>query len=132
MNCCTLINDYFKSYFLKKPLSMLCAIYIFNVFAVGYIIYAVGKYLPSKSPRTFMSAKPWLIDFFTIIILERAHGTCMLYGDVLWMMGVTITNLGYGDFTPSNYISRIIISILSLLGKLLNSVCSVDSNVVPF
>ena len=40
----------------------------------------------------------------------------MLYGDVLWMMGVTITNLGYGDFTPSNYISRIIISILSLLG----------------
>ena len=66
------------------------------------------------------------------IVLERAHGTCMLYGDVLWMMGVTITNLGYGDFTPSNYISRIIISILSLLGKLLNSVCSVDSNVVPF
>merc|ERR1719285_1578753 len=42
----------------------------------------------------------------------------MLYGDVLWMMGVTITNLGYGDFTPSNYISRIIISILSLLGIL--------------
>ena len=51
--------------------------------------------------------------------IERAHGTCMLYGDVLWMMGVTITNLGYGDFTPSNYISRIIISILSLLGTLL-------------
>ena len=43
INCCTLINDNFKSYFLKKPLSMLCAIYIFNVFAVGYIIYAVGK-----------------------------------------------------------------------------------------
>ena len=53
--------------------------------------------------------------------LERAHGTCMQYGDVLWMMGVTITNLGYGDFTPSNYISRIIISILSLLGTLLNN-----------
>ena len=67
---------------------MLCTLYVFNVFAVGYIIYAV----------------------------ERAHGTCMQYGDVLWMMGVTITNLGYGDFTPSNYISRIIISILSLLG----------------
>ena len=43
----------------------------------------------------------------------------MLYADVLWMMGVTITNLGYGDFTPSNYISRIIISILSLLGIVL-------------
>ena len=55
-----------------------------------------------------------------VICSERAHGTCMRYGDVLWMMGVTITNLGYGDFTPSNYLSRIIISILSLLGPFPN------------
>lgn len=59
-------------------MKMLTSIYIFNVFAVGYIIYA----------------------------LERANGTCMGYGDVVWMMGVTITNLGYGDFTPRFYISR--------------------------
>ena len=32
------------------------------------------------------------------------------------MMGVTITNLGYGDFTPSFWLSRIITSILSLSG----------------
>ena len=25
-----------------------------------------------------------------------------LLKDVIWMMGVTITNLGYGDFTPRN------------------------------
>ena len=30
--------------------------------------------------------------------------------------GVTMTNLGYGDFTPSFWISRLIISILSLSG----------------
>ena len=40
-----------KSYFLKKPLPMLVGLYIFNVFAVGYIIYA----------------------------LERNSGTCMEY-----------------------------------------------------
>ena len=64
----------FQSYFLKKPLPMLMALYIFNVFAVGYIVFA----------------------------LERNHGTCMQYKDVVWMMGVTITNLGFGDFTPSS------------------------------
>ena len=57
---------------------MLTAIYLFNVFAVGYIIFA----------------------------LERGNGRCMGYGDVVWMMGVTITNLGYGDFTPHFYMSR--------------------------
>jgi len=37
---------------------MLIVIYLFNVIAVGYIIYA----------------------------LERAYGTCMDYNDVVWMM----------------------------------------------
>jgi len=77
-----------KSYFLKKPLPMLMALYIFNVFAVGYIVFA----------------------------LERNHGTCMQYKDVVWMMGVTITNLGFGDFTPSSSVSRFMIAMLSLLG----------------
>jgi len=70
----TIWNFHFQSYFLKKPLPMLMALYIFNVFAVGYIVFA----------------------------LERNHGTCMQYKDVVWMMGVTITNLGFGDFTPSS------------------------------
>ena len=86
------------------------ALYIFNVFAVGYIVFA----------------------------LERNHGTCMQYKDVVWMMGVTITNLGFGDFTPSSSgmvdtrdlwttwskehifgplkVSRFMIAMLSLLG----------------
>jgi len=77
-----------KSYFLKKPLPMLMALYFFNLFAVGYIVFA----------------------------LERSHGTCMLYKDVVWMIGVTITNLGFGDFTPSSLVSRCMICMLSLFG----------------
>ena len=68
-------------------MKMLTAIYVFNVFAVGYIIYA----------------------------LERANGRCMSYGDVVWMIGVTITNLGYGDFTPTFYISRTVAKIELIL-----------------
>ena len=36
--------------------------------------------------------------------------------DVIWMMSVTITNLGFGDFTPSNWISRLLVSTLALFG----------------
>ena len=32
------------------------------------------------------------------------------------MMSVTITNLGFGDFTPSNWISRLLVSTLALFG----------------
>ena len=39
-------------------------------------------------------------DLTIVFALERSHGTCMQYMDVVWMIGVTITNLGFGDFTP--------------------------------
>ena len=66
---------------MKYPLKVLVGLYLFNVLAVGYLVYA----------------------------FERANGTCTAYVDVVWMMGVTITNLGYGDFTPRNH-SRLQIS----------------------
>ena len=67
---------------------MLFSLYIFNIFALGYVVFA----------------------------LERAYGTCMEYTDVVWLVAVTLTNLGYGEFTPSFLISRAIVSCLSLLG----------------
>ena len=87
---------------MKYPLKVLVGLYLFNVLAVGYLVYA----------------------------FERANGTCTAYVDVVWMMGVTITNLGFGDFTPSFWMSRtigeltrfcspkktILVSILSLFG----------------
>ena len=44
----------------------------------------------------------------TKTMTERVFGTCMQYKDVAWIMGVTITNLGFGDFTPSFWLSRTI------------------------
>ena len=37
---------------------------------------------------------------YVVFALERAYGTCMLYQDVVWLVAVTLTNLGYGEFTP--------------------------------
>ena len=104
-----------KSYFLKKPLPMLMALYFFNLFAVGYI----GKFFNIMMTQLYC----------LVFALERSHGTCMLYKDVVWMIGVTITNLGFGDFTPrlgfdlcisqfiiSSLVSRCMICMLSLFG----------------
>jgi hypothetical protein len=67
-----------KSYFMKRPLTMLMGLYFFIVFGTGYVVFA----------------------------LERRYGTCMMYLDVVWLMAVTLTNLGFGDFTPSFVLSR--------------------------
>jgi len=40
----------------------------------------------------------------------------MDYYDVIWIMVVTVTNLGFGDFTPSYWGSRTIIAIVSVFG----------------
>ena len=40
-----------------------------------------------------------------------------LLKDVIWMMGVTITNLGYGDFTPRNNSALIPLSNLNVESK---------------
>jgi len=77
-----------KSYFTKSPSSILWGLYFWNLFVLSFIIYS----------------------------LERMSGTCMVYSDVIWMTAVTITNLGYGEFTPSFWLSRVIVSLLSIFG----------------
>ena len=66
-----------KSYFLSNPMLVLLVLYMFNVFVIGYLVFS----------------------------MERSNGTCTMYIDVVWMMSVTITNLGFGDFTPSFWLS---------------------------
>ena len=53
---------------------------------------------------------------YIVFALERTYGTCMEYRDVVWMIAVTLTNLGYGEFTPSSTPARAIVSCLSLGG----------------
>ena len=51
-----------------------------------------------------------------VFALERAQGTCMQFADVVWLIIVTITNLGFGDFSPSSYLARGIVGFLSIFG----------------
>ena len=77
-----------KSYFLKSPGLSLFTLYLFNVFVFGYIVYS----------------------------LERIDGTCMLYRDVTWIIVVSLTNLGFGDYVPTHWLSRSIVAALSVFG----------------
>ena len=47
-----------KSYFMKKPLTMLTGLYFFNIMAIGYIVFA----------------------------LERSNGTCMAWGKIYFVL----------------------------------------------
>ena len=40
------------------------------------------------------------------------------YVDCIWMISVTLPNLGFGDFTPQFFLSRIIVAFLGLFGVL--------------
>ena len=81
-----------KSYFMKRPLTMLIGLYFFIVFGTGYVVFA----------------------------LERRYGTCMQYLDVVWLMAVTLTNLGFGDFTPSFVLSRKDAILLTVIERTLS------------
>ncbi|CBY32377.1 unnamed protein product [Oikopleura dioica] len=54
-----------KSYFMKRPLTMLMGLYFFIVFGTGYVVFA----------------------------LERRYGTCMMYLDVVWLMATHTDNV---------------------------------------
>ena len=82
------VESNLKSYFLKSPGLSLFTVYLFNVFVFGYIVYA----------------------------LERLDGTCMLYRDVTWIIVVSLTNLGFGDYVPTHWLSRSIVAVLSVFG----------------
>ena len=63
-----------KSYFLKKPLPMLVGLYIFNVFAVGYIIYAL-----ERNSGTCMEYQV-NIQCFRSLRFQKCLGCCLVDG----------------------------------------------------
>ena len=40
----------------------------------------------------------------------------MLYRDVTWIIVVSLTNLGFGDYVPTHWLSRSIVAVLSVFG----------------
>jgi len=79
-----------KTYFVKYPLTVLFCGYIYVVFLVGYMVF----------------------------VLERGYGEYKHYLDCVWMISVTLPNLGFGDFTPQFWLSRLIVAMLGVIGVL--------------
>ncbi|CBY18124.1 unnamed protein product [Oikopleura dioica] len=83
-----------KTHFLKHPAQVLLAIYFFCVFGLGYVVF----------------------------VFERANmsGTLKLE-NMVWLVVVSITNLGFGDVVPMSPGGRIFVGIASILGTLLTA-----------
>ena len=52
---------------------------------------------------------------YVVFALERAYGTCMLYQDVVWLVAVTLTNLGYGEFTPRKALINVFFKVIKFI-----------------
>ena len=77
---------------------------------VSSFIFSISGITPSGGTEQSWRAG----KFFSVETIEE-------FGDALYFSVVTFTTLGYGDYTPSNIISRIVTIFLSIGGLLLAS-----------
>ena len=49
---------------------------------------------------------------------ERSYGEYKTYYECVWMISVTLPNLGFGDFTPKFIPCRVLVAMTGLLGVL--------------
>lgn len=61
-----------------------------------------------------------LYGSYTVYILEQHNmGKCNSYINSLWLVMVTTTNLGFGDYLAGNYTSKVTLGLCSIFGIIL-------------
>merc|ERR1712106_584788 len=83
-------NFMYKTYFVKFPILTNAALYAYCVFILSYSVF----------------------------VLERRYGAYKTYFECVWMMSVTLPDLGFGDYTPQYAPCRILVALAGLLGVL--------------
>ncbi|AMJ85184.1 MULTISPECIES: potassium channel family protein [Alteromonas] len=97
------VSDYFQN-----PKKVACVAILFIL--VSSFIFSISGITPSGG-----TVQSWRAGkFFSVETITE-------FGDALYFSVVTFTTLGYGDYTPSNIISRIVTIFLSIGGLLLAS-----------
>ena len=80
-----------KMHLLKHPYKCLIGVYLFCTLILGYVVFAS----------------------------ERISGHVSKIYDIIWLMVVSITNLGFGDVVPNSVIGRICVGFVSVMGVLM-------------
>ena len=80
-----------KTHLVKYPYKCLTGVYLFCIIVLAYVVYSC----------------------------ERCTGQEFVYGDAVWLMVVSITNLGFGDVVPLSIGGRTFVGLASMLGVLI-------------
>jgi hypothetical protein len=92
-----------KCMFKDHPLKLICIFYFLSVGVFGYLIY-----LAERQERAFPNSH-----------LESAT---VNYKNALWLILMTTTTVGYGDYYPQTLIGRVIILFVAIWGTLIVSI----------
>ena len=92
-----------KCMFKDHPLKLICFVYFISVAIFAYLIY-----LAERSILTHEGSDPM--------------AACTNFPNALWLIFITTTTVGYGDYYPQTPIGRVIILFVAIWGTLIVSI----------
>lgn len=92
-----------KCMFKDHPLKLICVFYFLSTAIFAYLVYIAERQLLSSSHDS----------------LEAA---CTDYRNAFWLILITTTTVGYGDYFPQTPLGRVIILFVAIWGTLIVSI----------
>jgi len=89
-----------KCLFKEHPLKLVCVFYSLSAFVFAYLIYLAERQIEGRG--TAKAATD--------------------YGNALWLILITTTTVGYGDYIPQTPLGRVIILFVAIWGTLIVSI----------
>lgn len=93
-----------KCMFKDHPLKLICTLYFLIAGIFAYMIYLAERQLLFQNNGSFQA------------------DTCTDYPNALWLILITTTTVGYGDYYPQTPLGRIIILFVAIWGTLIVSI----------
>ena len=92
-----------KCMFKDHPLKLICLFYFISVAIFAYLIYLAERQTNVQS-------------------ITPVHSSCNNYQNALWLVIITTTTVGYGDYYPQTAIGRFIVLFMAIWGTLIVSI----------
>ena len=92
-----------KCMFKDHPLKLICLFYFISVFILAYLIYLAERQVVHD-------------------LSDASSSAVTNYQNALWLILITTTTVGYGDYFPQTSIGRVIILFVAIWGTLIVSI----------
>jgi len=90
--------------FKDNPLTLICIFFATSALVFAYVVYLAERQLAVQNNNSFQ------------------EGVCNNYLNALWLILMTVTTVGYGDYYPQTPLGRIIILFVAIWGTLIVSI----------